>query len=116
MHKVKAPHRMLTVYRPAIFALGHGVREYTWACRNIRTRYRARLVLFAALLVVICFCGQDAKKAKYIRTTTIALFAWQQWHNQVPGYVPVEQSGEALLDDWVTNCTCTRKPFPWMVV
>ena len=41
--------------------------------------------------------GPDAKKVEYIRTTTIALLAWQQWHNQVVGYVHVEESGEALL-------------------
>ena len=43
---------------------------------------------------MIGLCGPDAKKVEYIRTTTIA---GQQWHNQVPGYVHVEESGEALL-------------------
>ena len=98
LHKVKAPQRMLTIYFPAIFALGHVVRECTWACRIIGTGYRAHQVLLEAVLVMIGLCGPDAKKVEYIRTTTIALLAWRQWHNQVPGYVHVEESGEALLE------------------
>ena len=46
---------------------------------------------------MIGLCGPDAKKVEFIRTTTIALLAWQQLHNQVPRYVHVEESGEALL-------------------
>ena len=41
-HKVKALQRMLTIYRPAVFALGHGVRECRWGCKNTGTGYRAR--------------------------------------------------------------------------
>ena len=46
---------------------------------------------------MIGLCSPHTKKVEYICTTTIALLAWQQWHNQVPGYVHVEESGEALL-------------------
>ena len=81
LHKVKALQRMLNVCCPAIFALGHGVQECMWACKNIETGYRARQVLLEALLVMIGLCGPDAKKVEYIHTTFIALLAWQQWHN-----------------------------------
>ena len=46
---------------------------------------------------MIGLCGPDAQKAQFIRTTTIALLAWQHWHHRDPGYVHVEESGEALL-------------------
>ena len=38
LHKSRALQRLLNVYRPAIFALGYGVRYCTWACSTGITR------------------------------------------------------------------------------
>ena len=97
---------LLDYYVPALFVLGHDVRELTWQGRAGGTVKGnvARRVLQRSLLLQVHLLQDWECRAEYSRTLSIALLQWQPWMSSLPGCCFVEESCEALLSRMVGRC------------
>ena len=87
---------LLNCYLPAIFVVGHLVRNCTWAGRADRTGIVATCVLQRCVGLLVDLGGPVAAKMDYVRTICCALLYNTQWHD--------EECCEALLAKLRAQC------------
>ena len=95
--KIQSLYSLLFVFTPALWAIGYGVRECTWAGAALDSGKTARTVLEHCLLILVSLTQKHAPKIEYVRTLCTALGTWQLWYDMVPGCLFVEESCEASL-------------------
>jgi hypothetical protein len=97
---------LLGFYIPALFILGHDVRELTWQGGVSGTVKGdvAHRVLQRSLAVQVHLLQDWECRAEYSRTLSVALLQWQPWMTTLPGCCFVEESCEALLSRMVGRC------------
>ena len=93
-------------YVPAVFVLGHDVRELTWegGVNGLVKGDVARKVLLRSLALQVHLLDDWECRAEYTRTLSVALLQWQPWMSALPGCCFAEESCEALLSRMVGRC------------
>ena len=94
----------LNYYLPAIFVVGHLVRNCTWAGRADGTGIVATCVLQRCVGLLVDLAGPVAAKMDYVRTICCALLYNTEWHDDTPGAAHVEECCEALLAKLRARC------------
>ena len=97
---------LLSFHLPALFVLGVKVRQLTWegGVGGKRTGSHARTLLQQCLAMQVHVTGDWEAKQEYTRTLSVALLAWQEWYNHLPGCCFAEESCEALLSRMSSRC------------
>ena len=88
---------LLHYYLPAIFVVGHLVRNCTWARHSDGSCIVATCVLRRYMGLLVDLAGTAVVKMDYVRSICCALLYNTQWHDDTPGAAHVEESCEALL-------------------
>ena len=98
--------RLLQVYVPALFILGHKVRQCTWEGRpdGVVKGDTARDILRQCLLLQAHLQADWTAREEYVRSLGVALLMWQPWMDTLPGCCFVEESCEALLSRMASQC------------
>ena len=95
---------LLNYYLPAIFVVGHLVRNCTWAGRADGTCIVATCVLQRCVGLLVDLAGPAAAKMDYVRTICCALVYSTQWHDDTTGAAHVEERCDALLAKLRARC------------
>ena len=97
LHILQGLKTLLFEHVPALFLIGHLVRECGWNSRDNGTGRHSHLVVQYAFLVMISLCREHAHKVEYVRSMATALLSWLPWNSTLPGVVYDEEFCEALL-------------------
>ena len=85
---------LLFEYTPALFLIGHPVRECGWsAC----SREVAHKVLRYSYVTMTHVLHEFRYNVEYLRTLGTTLLVWDKWYDNLPGRCHAEESCEALL-------------------
>jgi hypothetical protein len=88
---------LITQYVPALFVVGHTVRNCNWDSRDPGTGVRAKEVLYNCLHILLKLSGEGSHGVEYIRTILCAVMTWTSWHDNLPGCCFSEEICEAAL-------------------
>ena len=95
---------LLNYYLPAIFVVGHLVRNCTWAGRADGSGIVATCVLQRCVGLLVDLANPAAAKMDYVRTICCALQYNTQWHDHTPGAAHVEECVEGLQAKLRARC------------
>ena len=82
---------------PALFLMGHLVRQCNWEGRELGSGLGARRALEYALFLLLRLSEGRENTVKYIKTVSLALLLWRPWHTTLPGCYYSEEFGESML-------------------
>ena len=85
---------LLFEYTPALFLIGHLVRECGWSACSGEVAHKVLRYCFVALSHLLY---EFRYNVEYLRTVGTALLVWGRWYDILPGRCHVEESCEALL-------------------
>ena len=89
---------LLYSYCPALLALGVLVRECNWNGRSLHSSAAANECMgMSTVLMMNIIPSKKWLSTKYLRTNTVALLFWSDWHTRALGCLFSEQYGEAML-------------------
>lgn len=97
MEQAIAMELLITQYVPALFVVGHTVRNCNWDSRETGTGVRAKEVLYNCLHILLRLSGEGSHGVEYIRTILCAVMTWTSWHDRLPGCCFSEELNEAAL-------------------
>ena len=108
LEQALAMELLITQYVPALFVVGHMVRNCNWDSRTAGTGVKAKEVLHQCLHILMKLSGEGAHGVEYIRTILCALMTWTPWHDNLPGCCFSEEINEAALSR--LGGLCRRHP------
>ena len=89
---------LLYSYRPALLALGVLVRECNWNGRSLHSTAAAKECIgMSTVLMMNIIPSEKWLSTEYLRTNTVALLFWSDWHTGALGCLFSEEYGEAML-------------------
>ena len=97
LRQMEAMEALVNHYVPALFVIGHLVRECNWNGRDASTARHARDSMLYAACVMMSLLGDRASGNEHLRDVCLALLAWQHWHDGLRGAMFSEEVAEASL-------------------
>ena len=89
---------LLYSYCPALLALGVLVRECNWNGRSLNSSAAAKECIgMSTVLMMNIIPSEKWLSTEYLRTNTVALLFWSDWHTRALGCLFSEEYGEAML-------------------
>ena len=89
---------LLFSYCPALLALGVLVRECNWNGRSLNSSAAAKKCIgMSTVLMMNIIPTEKWLSTKYLRTNTVALLFWSDWHTRALVCLFFEEYSEALL-------------------
>ena len=89
---------LLYSYCPALLALGVLVRECNWNGRSLNSSAAAKECIGMSIVLMMNIIPSEKwLGTEYLRTNTVALLFWSDWHTRALGCLFSEEYGEAML-------------------
>ena len=89
---------LLYSYCPALLALGVLVRECNWNGRSPNSSAAAKECIGMSIVLMMNIIPSEKwLSTEYLRTNTVALLFWSDWHTRALGCLFSEEYGEAML-------------------
>ena len=89
--------RLVNLYVPLVFYLGHMVRECTWAGRDRGSGKLALNVIRASCALLLGLCGDRAQSDDYFRCGSLILMLWREWYSDLMAVCHCEEVCERML-------------------
>ena len=89
---------LLYLHCQALLALGVLVRGCNWKGRSLHSTAAAKECIgMSTVLMMHIIPSEKWLSTEYLRTNTVALLFWCDWHTRAPGCLFSEEYGEAVL-------------------
>ena len=89
---------LLYSYCPALLALGVLVRECSRNGCSLNSSAAAKECIgMSTVLMMNIIPSEKWMSTEHLRTNTVALLLWSQWHTRALGWLLSEEYGEAML-------------------
>ena len=76
---------LLYSYCPALLAVGVFVRECNWNGRSLNSSAAKECIGMSIVLMMNIIPSEKWLSTKYLRTNTVALLFWSDWHTRALG-------------------------------
>ena len=89
---------LLYSYCPALLALGVLVRECNWNVHSLHSTAASKECIgMSTVLMMNIIPSEEWPSTEYLRTNTVALLFWSEWHTRALGCLFSEEYFEAML-------------------
>ena len=89
---------LLYLCRPALLALGGLVRECNWTGRSLNSSAAPKECIgMSTTLMMNIIPSEKWLSTEYLRTNTVALLFWSDWHTRALRCLFSDENGEAML-------------------